>query len=224
MLSFFAENIGVIFLSSIIKCTRWKELTESLKFHASLANATASPCEFRLLNGAPPIVLGLSDGQNTARFNTLMSHFDGAPFGGTPLCSHIRQITEAIRGMESQLRARNQKALVVIATDGEASDGDLTAALRPLKNLPVWVFVRFCTSEHNIVRYWNDIDKVVELNLDIIDDHIGEAKEIERYNRWLTYGEPLQRLREFGLSVKELDLLDERRLSLNEVLTVVSIM
>eukprot|EP01034_Spumella_vulgaris_P015571 gene15571-19896_t len=70
----------------------------------------------------------------------------------------------------------NQKALVVIATDGEASDGEVAEAMRPLKDLPVW------------------------------------AKEIHAYNPWLTYGEPLQRLREFGCSVKELDLLDERRL------------
>ena len=32
-------------------------------------------------------------------------------------------------------------------------------------------------------------------------------------NQWLTYGEPLQRLREFGVTVKEIDLMDEICLS-----------
>ncbi len=40
----------------------------------------------------------------------------------------------------------------------------------------------------------------------------------------MTYGEPLQRLREFGLSVKELDLMDERPLSLEELRKVCVLM
>jgi len=32
-------------------------------------------------------------------------------------------------------------------------------------------------------------------------------------NRWLRYGTPLQRLREFGISTKEFDLLDETKLT-----------
>ena len=32
-------------------------------------------------------------------------------------------------------------------------------------------------------------------------------------NPWVTYGEPLQRLREFGVTIKEIDLMDEISLS-----------
>ncbi len=37
-------------------------------------------------------------------------------------------------------------------------------------------------------------------------------------------GEPLHRLREFGCSVKELDLLDETKLSLDQIRKMCSIM
>ena len=41
----------------------------------------------------------------------------------------------------------------------------------------------------------------------------GDAKEVHQSNGWLTYGEPLHRLREFGAIMKELDLIDESTLS-----------
>jgi hypothetical protein len=157
------------------------------------------------------------DRQDAARHQSLERLFDGSPGGGTPLCHHIREVTKEIQRLEVGLRASGQKALLVIASDGEASDGDVTQAMRPLKNLPVWVVVRLCTSEDRVVDYWNNVDRELELNMDVVDDMVGEAKEIHSLNRWLTYGEPLQRLREFGLSVKELDLLDEKKLSLEEL-------
>ena len=49
------------------------------------------------------------------------------------------------RAIEPQLRAAGQQAALVIATDGESSDGDVVAALRPLASLPVFVSVRLCT-------------------------------------------------------------------------------
>jgi hypothetical protein len=126
--------------------------------------------------------------------------------------------------MEAQLRATGQRALLVIATDGEASDGDITDAMRPLKNLPVWVVIRLCTDEHDVVNYWNNIDTELELEMDVIDDLSGEAREIHRFNPWLTYGEPLHRLREFGCSIKEFDLLDEKKLTMDQIRRVCSCM
>ncbi len=41
--------------------------------------------------------------------------------------------------MEPELRANKQQACVVIATDGEATDGDIADAMKPLQDLPVWV-------------------------------------------------------------------------------------
>jgi hypothetical protein len=45
------------------------------------------------------------------------------------------------------------------------------------------VVVRLCTNEGSIVDYWNNVDKEIELNMDVIDDPLGEAKEIHRLVR-----------------------------------------
>jgi hypothetical protein len=56
--------------------------------------------------------------------------------------------------------------------------------MRPLHLLPVWVVIRLCTNENAIVSYWNNVDKEIELNMDVIDDPMGEAKEIHRLERF----------------------------------------
>ncbi len=73
---------------------------------------------------------------------------------------------------------------------------------RPLESLPVWVVVRLCTNEEKIVNYWNKVDYNLEIDMDVIDDCIREASDIFEHNPWLTYGEPLHRLREFGIILK----------------------
>jgi hypothetical protein len=55
--------------------------------------------------------------------------------------------------------------------------------MKPLEKLPVWVVIRLCTDEDKMVEYWNNIDSVIELNMDVIDDPLGEAKEIHRFTR-----------------------------------------
>jgi hypothetical protein len=148
-----------------------------------------------------------------SKYQRLMKLFDDSPNGGTPLCYHIKEVVKKITTMAPTLRANGQKACVIIATDGESSDGDIATAMKPLKDLPCQVIVRLCTDEDRIVSYWNNIDSELELDMDVLDDLQGEAEEVEAKNSWLTYGEPLHRLREFGISLKELDLLDEMTLA-----------
>jgi hypothetical protein len=54
------------------------------------------------------------------------------------------------------------------------------AVMRPLQQLPVWVVIRLCTNEDKMVEYWNNIDSAIELNMDVIDDPLGEATEIHK--------------------------------------------
>lgn len=203
--------------NKLITCTRWSELGEELEFHATLARTSSAVTEFRLLNGPPPIVIGDSSDPTGANFRRFMDLIKDTPDGGTPLCRHIKDVTEKIKAIAPQLQATGQKACLIIATDGESSDGDIIEAMRPLKDLPVWVVIRLCTDEENIGRYWNQVDNVLELNMDVLDDLSGEAKEIREKNPWLTYCESIHRMREFGVMIKELDLLDETTLSLDQI-------
>jgi hypothetical protein len=193
-----------------------------MKFHVELAKAARTPTEFRLLNGAAPVVIGRSYETDQAGIDAINRAFGGSASGGTPLCRHIGEIIAEISAVAPQLRAAGQKAAIIIATDGESSDGDVAAAMRPLCQLPVWVVVRLCTNEDNIVEYWNNIDSQLELNIDVLDDFMGEGKEIFKANDWLTYGEPLHRLRELGVSMKEIDLLDERKLPAEQMRNFIS--
>eukprot|EP00596_Hydrurales_sp_CCMP1899_P008716 CAMPEP_0119033806 /NCGR_PEP_ID=MMETSP1177-20130426/873_1 /TAXON_ID=2985 /ORGANISM="Ochromonas sp, Strain CCMP1899" /LENGTH=348 /DNA_ID=CAMNT_0006990845 /DNA_START=48 /DNA_END=1090 /DNA_ORIENTATION=- len=201
----------------VVTCTRWAELTETLKFHINLANRAQAPTEFRLLNGAAAISVGSDMETDTVGVPTMMGLLDASPGGGTPLCFHVNEVMKQIIEIAPQLKAAGKKAALVICTDGEASDGDIASVLRQLHALPVWVVIRLCTDQDAIVDYWNNIDNQIELNMDVIDDPIGEAKEIDRLNNWLTYGEPLHRLREFGVTAKEIDMIDEVTLSAEQM-------
>ena len=53
--------------------------------------------------------------------------------------------------------------------------------MRPLEKLPVWVVIRLCTDEDKMATYWSNVDSEMELSMDVIDDHLGEAKEIYRW-------------------------------------------
>jgi hypothetical protein len=195
-------------------CSRWSELVDALRFHANLAYAGKIPTEFRFLNGSAPLKIGYGDvTRDKQNLDQFLRICDGSPNGATPLCRHIHEITMEIRQLESQLQANGQVACVVIATDGEASDGNIVEALRPLKQLPVMVVLRLCTDEEKVVKYWNSVEADVEGRLDVLDDLKGEAEEVSEVNPWLTYGEPLHRMREFGVTMKELDMLDEQSLS-----------
>ncbi len=212
-------------ITKYVGCSRWKELTTALTFHADVARLANATTEFRFLNrSSTPIIIGdptNSDGSER-NYQTLLRMFDDSPSGGTPLCHHIRQVITKITQMAPTLRARGQKACVMIATDGESSDGDIAAAMQPLKSLPCWVVVRLCTDQDSIVEYWNGVDSVLELDMDVLDDLKGEAEEVEEQNPWLTYAEPLHRIREFGIPLKELDLLDESKLTLDQFANFVS--
>jgi len=182
-----------------------------------LADQLQAVSQFRFLNSSCPITIGDGAADSAEKIQKLLQLLEASPSGGTPLCRHIREVIDEIKSKEIELRRNGQRACLVIATDGESTDGNLTEAMRPLQNLPVWVVVRLCTDQENIVTYWNQIDSDLELDMDVIDDLCGEAEEVRVFNRWLNYAEPLHRLREFGIPIKEFDLLDESLLSLEQL-------
>ena len=70
----------------------------------------------------------------------------------------------------------------------------------------------------------NEIDKQLELDLEILDDLVSEAHEVYEFNKWFSYGEPLHLLRQFGIAIKELDLLDECTLTGDQIRDVCCIL
>ena len=94
---------------------------------------------------------------------------------------------------------------------------EFVQALRMLEGLPVWIVVRLCTDEDEVVEFWNNLDGQLELSLEVLDDFVAEAKEIREHNAWLNYGLPLHRMREMGFYSKLFDLLDERTLAKDEL-------
>merc|ERR1712187_375017 len=149
------------------------------------------------------------------------------PNGCTPLTQHIKEIYQQVLTMEASLRESGQRVAIIIATDGLPTDeyGNtneyernlFVESLKKLEGLPVWVVIRLCTDEEPVVDFYNNIDSILELSVDVLDDFSGEALEIHGENPWLSYGLVLHRMREMGHHDRLFDLIDERPFSKDEV-------
>ena len=203
--------------------SRWMELIGTVKFHAKLAQIARWETEFRFLNNHDPIVIGDSyDSGN--RYNMLENALKTLPAHQTPLCRHMRDIIREIEGMAPVLKAAGQKVKIIIATDGEASDGDLADTMKPLEHLPVWIVLRLCSESEKTAKYWADIDAKLELNMDVVQNPVTEAKEVYAYNPWLNYSEQMHRLRESGVTFREADFLDEKAFTIDQIHTFCKLM
>ena len=216
--------------------TRWEELTQMVIQQAELAASLKLFTEFRFLNDPGPLVgeqtfavgHGKQVQQEIIYARNLM--LKSKPTGTTPIQIPLRIVAERIRQIRKQLEVAERRVLLVIVTDGVPTDedgsesnpvaeDDFMDALRGLSGLPVWVVVRLCTSEKRVVDYWNnlDVDAGFDLQLEVLDDHLSEAKEVTRQNKWLNYALPLHRCREMGCQNRIVDLIDERKLTPHEM-------
>ena len=131
---------------------------------------------------------------------------------------------EKIRGMENELRNNGKIAVVIIMTDGESTDGNVTDMLKPMVGLPVQIIIRMCTDEQEVSDYWRSIDATVDIDIRVLDDLEASGRIVAEKNSWLTYGLPLHRAREFGLRVPAFDALEKRLLSKTEIKIVAEIL
>merc|ERR1719502_728917 len=212
---------------TVTQTSRWAELGDTLLWHASNAAHLGAPTELRLINppgnGSPQVLQVGAGGDVAAEIGAVRGMIASAPTGRTPLCDQIRLVCQHVETMAPQLCAQGQRVVVVIASDGAATDGDVAAAMRPLQRLPVWVVVRLCTDDERVVSYWNNIDDNLEIDMDVLDDVHGEALEVTQHNAWLTYGSALHRLREWGCTERVFDLLDEKPLGVTEMRELVEL-
>eukprot|EP00584_Thalassiosira_punctigera_P012876 CAMPEP_0172552070 /NCGR_PEP_ID=MMETSP1067-20121228/43612_1 /TAXON_ID=265564 ORGANISM="Thalassiosira punctigera, Strain Tpunct2005C2" /NCGR_SAMPLE_ID=MMETSP1067 /ASSEMBLY_ACC=CAM_ASM_000444 /LENGTH=412 /DNA_ID=CAMNT_0013339985 /DNA_START=219 /DNA_END=1454 /DNA_ORIENTATION=+ len=214
----------------VVSCSRWNEIKDCIEYHTQMAAALEAPTTFRMLNDP-------ACGPNSQQFGIAESSLDplvlqeevdrsitimktAQPGGVTPLVKHVWEIAQSVRELEPQLRADGCRVAIILATDGLPTDErgyggraiqeQFVEALRGLEGLPVWVVVRLCTDEESVVTYYNELDSQLELSLEVLDDFLEEAKEIDEHNPWLNYALPLHRLRELGYHDRVFDMMDER--------------
>jgi hypothetical protein len=200
-------------LSVVTGTTRWKELTSTIEYHIGLANALSAHTVFRFLNRPSSGDNNAADQPELPQEFSIAAHgvpSDDAtvadalrivrstlPAGVTPLTAHLQNITGRIKEVAPALRERSQKVVVVIATDGLPTDplgnvnddvkGDFVSALKLLQAQPVWIVIRLCTQNPEVVEFYNSLDKELESPLEVLDDFLGEATEIVKLNKWLKY-------------------------------------
>ena len=220
----------------VVPCNRWTELQGTAEYHIDLAGLLQVTTVFRMLNNpgvlAGPQEFSVADRTNgkpieqeVAEAKSVMQKSE--PKGVTPLSEHLMEIRRRIEAVEHVLRSQGQQAVIVLATDGLPSDNQGVSSeackvqfidtLRSLQTLPVWVVVRLCTDDDDVVDYYNNLDQILELPLEVIDDFFGEGKEVHEVNKWLNYALPLHRCREMGYHHRIFDLLDERLLNKDEL-------
>ena len=115
--------------------------------------------------------------------------------GVTPLAAATNLIAAQILPMVPSLMMKQERVCVVIATDGLPTDVGFEEALKRLQVLPVWVVVRLCTDQDEVIDYYNGLDAELEAPMEVLDDLLGEAHEVCQLNRWLTYGSPMHTAR-----------------------------
>ena len=219
----------------IVPCTRWKELQGTVEYHVQMAALLQAPTIFRLLNnpGAAAGPQQFSVAMRGSKYidddvaSALSTILNTSPGGVTPLVRHIREIQQEVAAMAPALVQKGQRVAIILATDGLPTDergigGEMQKrlfieAMRTLEGLPVWIVVRLCTDDEAVVQFYNDLDNQLELSLEVLDDFIAEGQEVYEMNKWLTYGLPLHRMREMGFHDRLFDLLEERKLTKDEV-------
>ena len=205
------------------ECTRYKEVAESTRVIATLAEAAALPTEIRLLNNSDPVIVGVRSNNNNSSSSNLsrvMAQLNQEPSGTTPMCRQLHDIIASLHSMEGDLRSTNKIALLIIMTDCESTDGNIVDVLKPLEGMPLQIVIRMCTDERAVTEYWHNINAQLDLDIYVLDHMDIEAVEVMENNNWLTYAEPLHRMREFGVLVPAINYLDYRQLTRIEIKTV----
>eukprot|EP00521_Asterionellopsis_glacialis_P017026 CAMPEP_0195291352 /NCGR_PEP_ID=MMETSP0707-20130614/7745_1 /TAXON_ID=33640 /ORGANISM="Asterionellopsis glacialis, Strain CCMP134" /LENGTH=395 /DNA_ID=CAMNT_0040351657 /DNA_START=52 /DNA_END=1239 /DNA_ORIENTATION=+ len=218
----------------IVPSSRWDEIRECVNYHVRMAGLLEAPTSFRLLNhpgatvGEQQFDVANAPGTAAESMQNAMSIMNKArPGGCTPLTKHILDIHSSIRQMAPDLRQSGKRVVIVLATDGLPTDElgyggieqqqQFVESLRMLEGFPVWIVIRLCTDEDDVVDFYNDLDEQLELSLEVLDDFCAEALEVYEHNKWLNYALPLHRCRELGYYDRVFDMIDERSLTKSEL-------
>ena len=206
--------------------TRWDEVVASTRVIANLADLASLPTEIRLLNRSEPVVIGASSSSSSSSSGLVrvLNNLNHEPSGTTPMCKQLLDVIEQLQCMEYELKASGKVAQLIIMTDCETTDGNLVDVLKPLEGMPLQIIIRMCTDERSVTEYWHNINAQLDLDIYVLDHCDVEAVEVMENNNWLTYAEPLHRMREFGIMVPALNHLNYRQLTRTEIKSVLELL
>lgn len=215
---------------AVRRASRWDELKHMTMEQARWNAKIGVPSEFLMLNAPNPmnpkegtdlVRIDAQTGSTDVQVANLQAFLERqSPRHSTPLTQSLQNLRKRLHATAPELREKGRKLMLILVTDGvpNGSKAEFVAAIRLLGNeLPVHIVVRLCTNEENVSEFYDEVDKELELSLDILDDFQGEAKNIYYYNPWLTYPHILHTVREAGSLSKLLDFIDERALTPMEV-------
>lgn len=203
--------------------TRWDELKHMVMEHAEWNAKVGVPSEFVLLNGSPSSInrIDAQRGRTEDQVRDLVNLLNRShPGGTTPLTERLQDLRKRLRVSAPELQKEGRKLMLILVTDGvpNGSRHEFASSIRMLaKELSIHVVVRLCTNDDGVSEFYHEVDKELELSLDILDDVQHEAWTCYRLNPWLTYPRVLHTVREAGTLCKLLDYVDERALTPMEV-------
>jgi len=211
----------------LTQSTRWQEVACTAMNHARWAAQLGVPAQFVLLNSRSMVNpqegvdfcrvdarVGIPDLQIQALQHLLSATF---PTGGTPLATLLEQMLPRLKAKYPI--GAGQKFSVTLVTDGVPNEPKqyFVQALRRFGcELPVQLTIRLCTDEDAVTEFYDSVDREIEFALDIVDDLMGEARNVYRQNPWITYSVFLHTVREAGTLTKLFDFIDERPLTAME--------
>ena len=162
---------------------------------------------------------------NRKNVAAVMNKFE--PGGSPSISQDIAKICRSIRLISEHLDRDSNMAHITIATDcaprdedgngGDAVNQAFVESLRSLENLPVRLVIRLCTSEEEVVEFYNSLVSLHNLPIDVLQDFVSEAKKVRHINKWLNYGIGLHRCRQLGFRDHYFDLLTQRQLTVEEL-------
>lgn len=211
------------------ECTRWVELGKRVSFHADLADILNVKTTFMFLNhfqGDNIFVTGDKHKRKNNNIKLQETLVEMLPSGGTPLTARINDVRKAVEENLPSLR-EGQRISITIATDGIPSDDlgastklakdNFISALKALCHYPVWIVIRLCTLEEEVVEFYQDLNQMSDLPMDVLQDMKNESKLIRKHNKFLNYSLPVHTMREAGNYSRTFDMLNERTLNLDEL-------
>jgi hypothetical protein len=191
---------------------------DSIRFHANVAFEGKIASEFRFSTSSPtmiPCTVGLyAEELSRENVDHVLLQCDTPAAASTEeinhFVRHIEDIAKDIASIAPLLRQAGKTVSIIILTASSPNDTTLVDALQPFRDLPVSIILRLCNNDSRVFTFWKSQDCKLKMNIDVLDDMKGEAEEVHVVNPWITYADPLHRMREFGVNMKELDLLDEQ--------------